>query len=85
MWLTYSDNLLDKIETQKFYEDFYKSNELLDFSNYWKGSSFHDDSNKLVVGKIEDQIFAMSIKGFTGLKFKMYSFVKCKIETRDTH
>ena len=38
-----------KIEAENVYEDFYKINELLDFSNYPKDSKYYSNANSLVV------------------------------------
>ena len=51
------------------YEDFSKDNEVLGFRTY-STEAKHNDSNKLVVGKMKDN----AIKEFVGLKPKMYSF-----------
>ena len=40
MWLTDTNSLLHKIETENFYKGFYKNKELLDFRNYSKGTIF---------------------------------------------
>ena len=45
------------------------------FSNFSAESKYYDDSNKLVVGKMKDEISGAAIKEFVGLKPKMYSFL----------
>ena len=45
---------------------------MFDFSNYSTNSKYHDDSNKLVVGKIKNETSGVAIKEFVGLKPKMY-------------
>ena len=45
---------------------------MLDFSNYFAESKYYDDSNKLVVVKMEDETGGAAIKEFVGLKPKMY-------------
>ena len=47
--LTDTDRLIYKIEIESVYSDFYKN------SIYSKVSNYHDNSNKLVVGKIKDE------------------------------
>ena len=37
------------------YEDFSNDKEMFDFNNYLARSKCHDNSNKLVVGKMEDK------------------------------
>ena len=39
----------------KMSEYFRKDKEMLDFSNYSNKSRYYDDSNKLVVGKMNDE------------------------------
>ena len=48
---------------------------MLDFSNYLTKSEYHDDSNKLVIGKMKDETSAVAIEEFHGLKSKMKSFL----------
>ena len=48
---------------------------MFDFSNYSAKSKYYDDSNKLVVGKMKNEIVDVSVKEFVGLKPKMYSFL----------
>ena len=44
-------------------------------SSYSADSKYYNDSNKLVVGKIKDKTGGVTIKQFSGLKQKMYSFL----------
>ena len=53
-----------------FWED------LFDFSNYSKDSTFYDDTNKKVIGKMKEQYGGAIIDQFIGLKSKMYSIKK---------
>ena len=46
---------------------------MFDFSNYSTKSKYHDDSNKLVIGKMKDQIGSVVIEEFVGLKPRIYS------------
>ena len=48
---------------------------MFDFSNYSAKSKYYDDSNKLVVGKMKNEIVDVAVKEFVGLKLKMYSFL----------
>ena len=48
---------------------------MFNFSNYSNKSKYHDDSNKLVIGKIKDEIWGVAIEEFVRLKPKMYSFL----------
>ena len=72
---TDTDSLMYEIKTDNIYEDFTKDKKIFDFSNYSSKSKFYDDSNKLVVGKMEEETALVSIKEFVGLKPKMYSFL----------
>ena len=54
-----------QIKSENVYEDFISYKEMFGFNN--------DDSNKLIVGKMKDEIGGVVIEGFVGLKSKMYS------------
>ena len=73
--LLFTDNntLMCEIKTEDVYENFSKDKEMFDFSNYSAESKYHDDSNKLVVGKIKDQTGV--VKELLGLKPKIHWFL----------
>ena len=48
----------------------------VDFSNYSKDSTFYDDTNEKVIGKMKDEYGGVIIDQFIGLKSKMYSIEK---------
>ena len=48
---------------------------MFDLSNYSNKSKHYDNSNKLVIGKMKDEIASISIKKSVGLKPKMYAFL----------
>ena len=50
---TDTDSLTYEIKSENVYKEFYKCKDLLDFSNYLKDSTFYDDTNKKVIGKIK--------------------------------
>ena len=53
---TDTDSLIYEIKTgEDVYEDFCKDKDLIDFSNYPKGSVFHDLINMNKVGKMKDE------------------------------
>ena len=55
-------------------EYFSKDKEMFDFiSNYSNKSRYYDDSNKLVVGKMNDETADVALEQFLELKPKMYS------------
>ena len=46
---------------------------MLDFSNYPKESTFFDETNKKVIGKMKDEFGGLVVIEFVGLKSKMHS------------
>ena len=72
---TDTDSLMYEIKIQDVYEDFSNDKEMFDFSNYSAKSNYYDNSNKLVVGKMEDGTADLAIKEFVELKPKMYSYL----------
>ena len=48
---------------------------MFDFSNCLTKSKHHDDSNKLVIGKMKDDTGGVAIEEFVGLKPKTYTFL----------
>ena len=72
---TDTDTFMYEIKTEDVYEDFSSNIEMFDFSNYSIKSNYHGDSNKLVVGKMKDEIGGVAIAEFVGLKPKMYLFL----------
>ena len=70
---TDTDSLTYEIKSENIYEDFFKWKDLFDFSNYSKDSTFFDDTNKKVIGKMKDEYGGVIIDQFIGLKSKMYS------------
>ena len=73
---TDTDSLTYEIKPENVYNDFYKWKDLLDFSNYSKDSTFYDDTNKNVIGKMKHEYGGAIIDQFIGLKSKMYSIKK---------
>ena len=49
---------------------------MFDFSNYPKDSTFCDNTNKKVIGKMKDEYGGVNIDRFIELKSKMYSVKK---------
>ena len=45
---------------------------MFDFSNYSAKSTYDDESNALVVGKMKNGMGSVAIEKFVGLKPKMY-------------
>ena len=61
---TDTDSLMYEIKTEDVYEDFNSNKEMIDFSNCSTKSKYYDDSNKLVIEKINDETAGVSIKEF---------------------
>ena len=72
---TDTDSLRYELKTDNVYEDFSSNKEMFNFSNYSTKSTYHDDSNKLVIGKMKDETAGVVIEEFVGLKPKMYSYL----------
>ena len=64
-----------EIKIENVYEDFSSNKEIFDFSNYWTKSKYHDNSNKLIIGKLKDKAAGVVIEEFAGLKPNMYSYL----------
>ena len=75
MLLADIDSLMYKIEAENVYENFYKDKDLFDLSNYPKDTKYYNNSNNLVAGKMKGYTCSAPIKGFLGLKSKMYTFI----------
>ena len=75
---TDTDSLIDEINAENVYEEFFKWKDLLDFSNYSKDSKFFDNTNKKVIGKMKDE-YGVIIDQFIGLKSKIYSKKKLMV------
>ena len=75
---TDTDSLTYEIKSENVYEDFFKWEDLFDFSNHSKDLKLFDDSNKKVIGKLKDEYGGVIIDEFVELKSKMYSMKKKK-------
>ena len=73
---TDTDSLTYEIKSENVYKEFFKWKNLFDVSNYSKDSTFYDDTNKKVSGKMKDEHGGAIIDQFIGLKSKMYSIKK---------
>ena len=73
---TDTDSLTYEIKSGNVYKEFYKWKDLFDFSNYSKDSTFYDDANNNIIGKMKDEYGGAIIDQFIGLKSKMYSIKK---------
>ena len=73
---TDTDSLTYEIKSENVYKEFYKCKNLFDFSNYSKDSTFFNDTNKKVIGKMKDEYGGAIIDQFIGQKSNMYSITK---------
>ena len=76
MLFTDTDSLTYEIKTENVYEECFKWKDLFDFSNYAKDSRFFNETNKQVIGNMEDEFGGIIVIKFIGLKSKMYSIKK---------
>ena len=64
-----------EIKTEDLYDDFSNDKEMFNLSNYSTKSKYYDNSNKLVVAKMKDEIAGVAIEEFVRLKPNMYSYL----------
>ena len=74
--LTDTDSRAYEINSEDFYEEFFKHKHLFDFSNFPKDSKFLVETNKKVIGKIKDEFSRFIVDESVGLKTKMKSMKK---------
>ena len=72
MLFTDTVSLTYEIKSENVYDEFFKWENLFDFSNFSKDSKFFNETNKKVIGKIKDEFDGIIVKEFVGLKSKMY-------------
>ena len=70
---TDTDSFVYENETENIYDNFSKNRKIFHFSNNYVESKHYDDSNRLVVGKIEDEMDGVATEKTVGLKSKLYS------------
>ena len=63
-----------KIKTENVYEDFNKDICYLT-SVIIQDSKYYNNTNDLFVGKMKNETWGVPIKGFVGLKSKIYAFI----------
>ena len=73
--LTGTNSFMREIKTEDVYEDFSSNKEMFDFSNDSTKSKYYDYSNKLVIGKMNDETGCVVTGEFVGLKTKIYSTI----------
>ena len=72
---TDTNSLVYEIKDGYVYDQCFKDKHLFDFSGYPKDSVYYGSLNKKVLGKMKDELNAVKIVAFVGLKSKMYSLV----------
>ena len=72
---TGTDSFMHEIKTEDVYEDFSSNKEMFDFSNDSTKSKYYDYSNKLVIGKMNDETGCVVTGEFVGLKTEIYSTI----------
>ena len=72
MLFTDTVSLTYEIKSENVYDEFFKWENLFDFSNFSKDSKFFNETNKKVIGKIKEEFVGIIVKEFAGLKSKMY-------------
>ena len=77
---TDTGSLTYEIKSENVYEEFFKREDLFDFSNYSKDSRFLVGANKKVIGKIKDEFGGIIVSEFVGLKSKMCSIKKLMLK-----
>ena len=80
MLFTDTDSLTYEIKWENVYEEFFQWKDFFDFSNYSKDSTFFDETNKKIIGKMKDEIGEVIAIEFVGLKLKMYSMKKMMVK-----
>ena len=65
-------SLTYEIKSKDVYEVYFKYEHLFDLSNYPKDSKFPDSANKMVIGKMKDELKRIPISKFIELKSKVY-------------
>ena len=73
--LTDANILVNEIETEDVYKDFYRNKNLFDFSDYPQNSKFFDPVDKKVIGKMKDEVKGKIISEPIGLKSNIYSLI----------
>ena len=64
-----------EIKTEDVYKYFSSDKDMFDFSNYSTKSKYYDNSNKLVLWKMNEETSGFAIEEFVNLKPKMYSLL----------
>ena len=63
---TGTDSLTYEIKSENVYKELFKWKDLFDFSNCSKDSTFFDETNEKVIGKMMDEFGGVIVIGFAG-------------------
>ena len=72
---TYTDSFCYHIQTEHVYKDMQEDQDLFDTSDYPQDHLLYSNTNQKVIGKFKDETVGETIREFTGLRAKMYSFM----------
>ena len=70
---TDTDSLTYQIQADNVYKGLYADKHLFDFSGYEKESTFYNDKNKKIIGKMKDELNREIIEDFVGLRAEINS------------
>ena len=76
---TDTDSLAYEIKSGDVYDEVFKHKDLFDFSNYPSDSKFFDETNKTVIGKIQDEFGGVIVEECVTLKSKIKSMAKNQV------
>ena len=76
---TDTDSLAYEIKSGDVYDEVFKHKDLFDFSNYPSDSKFFDETNKTVIGKIQDEFGGVIVEECVTKKKKIKSMAKNQI------
>ena len=64
MLFTDTDSFTYEIKSEHVYEEFFKWEDLFNFSNYSKDSRFFNETNKKGIGKMKDEFGGIIVSEF---------------------
>ena len=79
---TDTDSVVIHVTTEDMYEDMRKNMQLYGTSNFLEDHPLYSTTNKKVVGKFKDELGAIIMTEFIGLRPKMYSYTGEESEKR---
>ena len=72
---TDTDSFCYHIQTEDVYKDMQEDQDLFDASDYPQDNLLYSNTNKKVIEKFKDETVGETLRGFIGLRAKMYSFM----------